>query len=86
MKNRAVCEYLRQSFFYCQVIINNKFYAPQLEDHGSMSATELAKVLGISVLLAKERLLTTEKHGKACRDESLEGIRFYPNQFLSKEV
>lgn len=56
-----------------------------LEEHESLSATELAKILGISVLLAKERLLTTEKQGKACRDESLEGVRFYSNLFLTRE-
>ncbi|KAJ1530931.1 hypothetical protein ONE63_005769 [Megalurothrips usitatus] len=60
--------------------------AGTLEEHRSLSATELAKILGISVLLAKERLLTTEKQGRACRDESLEGVRFYPNLFLTKEV
>jgi ESCRT-II complex subunit VPS36 len=58
--------------------------ALQLEDHGSLTAEELAQALGISVLLAKERLLTAEKHGKACRDESIEGLRFYPNQFLQR--
>lgn len=59
--------------------------ARALEDRGSLTAEELAQALGISVLLAKERLLTTEKHGKACRDESIEGLRFYPNQFLQRE-
>lgn len=68
------------------VIFNETFelYYFQLEDHGSLTAEELAQSLGISVLLAKERLLTAEKHGKACRDESIEGLRFYPNQFLQR--
>jgi len=68
------------------VIFNETFdlYYFQLEDHGSLTAEELAQALGISVLLAKERLLTAEKHGKACRDESIEGLRFYPNQFLQR--
>ncbi|KAK3924884.1 Vacuolar protein-sorting-associated protein 36 [Frankliniella fusca] len=65
------------------MIVENTAVA--LEENGSLSATELAKILGISVLLAKERLLTTEKQGRACRDESLEGIRFYSNLFLTKE-
>lgn len=51
-----------------------------------MSAEELAQHLGLSVLLAKERLLTTEKYGKACRDDSIEGLRFYPNSFLTRDV
>lgn len=60
--------------------------ASLIEQEGSISATELSKALGVSVLLAKERLLSTEKHGKACRDESLEGVRFYPNFFLSRDA
>lgn len=54
--------------------------------HGSLSALELSQSLGISVLLAKERLLTTENVGKACRDESVEGLRFYPNLFIEREA
>jgi ESCRT-II complex subunit VPS36 len=60
-------------------------YFFQLEEQGSLTAEELAQTLGISVLLARERLMTTEKHGQACRDESIEGLRFYPNRFLQRE-
>lgn len=81
----------REHWMHCAnseryVIFNETFdlYYFQLEDHGSLTAEELAQALGISVLLAKERLLTAEKHGKACRDESIEGLRFYPNQFLQR--
>ncbi|KAJ8944772.1 hypothetical protein NQ318_003640 [Aromia moschata] len=56
-----------------------------IEDNGSLSAEELSQRLGISITLAKERLLTTEKYGKCCRDDSIEGLRFYPNLFLTKE-
>jgi ESCRT-II complex subunit VPS36 len=56
-----------------------------LEEQGSLTAEELAQTLGMSVLLARERLMTTEKHGQACRDESIEGLRFYPNRFLQRE-
>lgn len=48
----------------------------------SLSAEELAKQVGISILLSLERLLTTERAGYVCRDESIEGLRFYPNLFL----
>ncbi|KAF4525442.1 hypothetical protein B566_EDAN004185 [Ephemera danica] len=58
--------------------------AAALEDNGSYTAEELAAQLGISILLATERLITTEKLGKACRDESIEALRFYPNLFLQK--
>ncbi|XP_015750640.1 PREDICTED: vacuolar protein-sorting-associated protein 36-like [Acropora digitifera] len=34
---------------------------------------------------ARDRLLVTEQAGKACRDDSVEGLRFYPNRFLERE-
>ncbi|XP_028655083.1 vacuolar protein-sorting-associated protein 36 [Erpetoichthys calabaricus] len=52
-----------------------------VSDKGSLTAEELAKLLGISVLLSKERLLLAEKMGNLCRDDSVEGLRFYPNLF-----
>lgn len=52
-----------------------------VSDKGSLTAEEFAKLLGLSVLLAKERLLLTEKMGHLCRDDSVEGLRFYPNLF-----
>ncbi|KAG8337685.1 Vacuolar protein-sorting-associated protein 36 [Homalodisca vitripennis] len=65
----------------CQDCQINKCFV-QLKDSGSLSAEQLAQELGISVILAKERLLATEKAGKACRDDTIEGLRFYPNMFL----
>lgn len=47
-----------------------------------MSVEELARILNISILLAHERLLIAERLGKVCRDESVEGLRFYANLFL----
>uniref|UniRef100_R4G8R8 Vacuolar protein-sorting-associated protein 36 n=1 Tax=Rhodnius prolixus TaxID=13249 RepID=R4G8R8_RHOPR len=52
--------------------------------NGSISPAELSQALGISVLLARERLTTTEKKGFICRDESIEGLRFYSNLFLER--
>ncbi|XP_001601562.1 vacuolar protein-sorting-associated protein 36 [Nasonia vitripennis] len=57
-----------------------------IKDRGSVTATELAQSEGISVVLACERLLMTEKYGKACRDDSIEALRFYPNLFLEQET
>lgn len=48
----------------------------------SLSVEELAQILSISLLLAQERLQTAERAGKICRDESIEGLRFFPNRFL----
>ncbi|MBN3320698.1 VPS36 protein, partial [Atractosteus spatula] len=50
-------------------------------EKGSLTSEEFAKLLGLSVLLAKERLLLAEKMGHLCRDDSVEGLRFYPNLF-----
>ncbi|XP_076176086.1 vacuolar protein sorting 36 [Ptiloglossa arizonensis] len=56
-----------------------------IHEKGSLTAEELAQSEGISVLLARERLLVTEKNGKACRDDTIEVLRFYPNLFLEKD-
>ena len=47
-----------------------------------LTAEELARSAGISVVLAKERLLAAEEDGRACRDDTVEGLRFFPNLFL----
>uniref|UniRef100_A0AAQ4NZM5 Vacuolar protein-sorting-associated protein 36 n=1 Tax=Gasterosteus aculeatus aculeatus TaxID=481459 RepID=A0AAQ4NZM5_GASAC len=52
-----------------------------VSDKGSLTAEEFAKLLGLSVLLSKERLLLAEKMGHLCTDDSVEGLRFYPNLF-----
>ncbi|XP_013409912.1 vacuolar protein-sorting-associated protein 36 [Lingula anatina] len=59
--------------------------AKLVEENGSLTAEELSTMAGLSVILAKERLLLTEKSGGVCRDESVEGLRFYPNQFLTRK-
>ncbi|XP_055378823.1 vacuolar protein-sorting-associated protein 36 [Condylostylus longicornis] len=56
--------------------------AEKVEEHGSLSVEELAKLFGISMILSRERLLAAERNGKICRDESIEGLRYYPNLFL----
>ncbi|XP_052278715.1 vacuolar protein-sorting-associated protein 36-like isoform X1 [Dreissena polymorpha] len=55
-----------------------------VESKGSLTAEELAQNIGLSVILAKERLLLTERVGGVCRDDSEEGLRFYPNLLLTK--
>ncbi|XP_076068812.1 vacuolar protein sorting 36 [Oratosquilla oratoria] len=55
-----------------------------LEKQEGISSTDLARLCGISVMLAQERLLQAERAAKAVRDESSEGLRFFPNLFFSK--
>nr|CAG4641861.1 EOG090X09MN [Eurycercus lamellatus] len=56
--------------------------AKLLEEKQKLTAFEMSQVLGISVLLAAERLHAAEKAGLACRDDSVRGLVFYPNLFL----
>lgn len=44
-------------------------------------ATQVARDLRVSVTLAVEHLRTAETAGLLCRDESVEGTRFYSNPF-----
>ncbi|XP_061705809.1 vacuolar protein-sorting-associated protein 36 [Cydia pomonella] len=53
-----------------------------LEENGNLTPEKLSQIANVSVLLARERLFTTERLGLACRDESIEGLAFYPNLFL----
>ncbi|XP_038055641.1 vacuolar protein-sorting-associated protein 36-like isoform X1 [Patiria miniata] len=57
--------------------------AELLNEKKTLSPDELSQSTGISILLAKGRLLAAEEAGQACRDESVEGIRFFPNLFLN---
>lgn len=72
-------------FSFIVIFIVCVFFWLQLEEKGSLSCEELAQLLGISVVLAKERFRTAENLGKCCRDDSMEGLRFYPNLFLTRE-
>ncbi|MFH4975199.1 hypothetical protein AB6A40_001908 [Gnathostoma spinigerum] len=50
---------------------------------GSCTPSELARRIGVTVILAKERLLFAELQAKLCRDDSVEGLKFYPNRFIT---
>jgi len=53
-----------------------------ISEKGPLSSEELGHLLGLAITLAKERLLLSEKAGKLCRDDSVEGLRFYVNEFI----
>lgn len=53
-----------------------------IEKTESVSAQELAISAGIPIALARQRLLDCENVGLVCRDESIQGLRFFPNKFL----
>lgn len=51
---------------------------------GSMSPLRLAQREDISVTLAREQLLGAERLGRLCRDNTVGGLVFYPNRFLTE--
>lgn len=51
------------------------------EDEKGVVATQVARDFGFSVTLAMEHLRTAEEGGLLCRDESIEGTRFFVNRF-----
>jgi ESCRT-II complex subunit VPS36 len=53
-----------------------------IKQHGSLSAAEISKLVTVSLMIAKQQLSIAEKRLLICRDDSVEGIRFYPNLFL----
>lgn len=57
-----------------------------LESREYLTAQEVSATLSIPVILAQEHLNTIEGTGALCRDDSLEGLRFYPNIFTSELV
>lgn len=70
----------------CDESITLKKTVEALQKNGSLSAQELSTLIGVSVVLAKEYLLSAEKNGRSCRDESIEGLRFYLNKFLDEHL
>ncbi|GIY25005.1 vacuolar protein-sorting-associated protein 36 [Caerostris extrusa] len=56
-----------------------------LSEKGSLTADELSILTKVTLVIAKERLLYLEKIGIACIDDSIEGLRFYPNCFSQKD-
>jgi len=54
-----------------------------VEKHGPQTSLDIARTLSISVALAKEQLLTAERMGILCRDETFEGLVFYVNFFTN---
>uniref|UniRef100_A0A8D0YJR3 Vacuolar protein-sorting-associated protein 36 n=1 Tax=Sus scrofa TaxID=9823 RepID=A0A8D0YJR3_PIG len=75
---------LERRFSECLQDAGSTEITSQVSEKGSLTSEEFAKLVGMSVLLAKERLLLAEKMGHLCRDDSVEGLRFYPNLFMTQ--
>jgi len=48
---------------------------------GGLDAVRAAAELGVPAVLARQYLLSAEATGQLARDESVEGLLFYPNRF-----
>jgi ESCRT-II complex subunit VPS36 len=55
----------------------------KLNSAGGITAMDASRSLKISALLANEHLLSAERMGNLCRDVTLEGVRFFPNLFMT---
>lgn len=53
---------------------------PEFKEKG-LQASDVSKCLSISLILAKEQLLIIESKGVICRDQSINGLFFFPNLF-----
>lgn len=86
LRNFFIVLFLQKMFYWMMVqnFINSFLF--QLEDNGFLTPVKLSQLANVSVLLARERLYTTERLGLACRDESIEGLAFYPNRFLNEDL
>ena len=69
------CEEFNENFINEQIL-------NILNETESISAHELTIKADISVALARQHLLNSEKVGLICRDECIQGLRFYTNKFL----
>ena len=54
-----------------------------LRERPGLTADLLATQLNVNVVLMKELLLEAELKGFLCRDESMEGVRYYENLISS---
>jgi len=54
-----------------------------LTDVGGITVIDVSRALKMPALLANEQLQSAEQMGWLCRDETIEGIRYFPNLFQS---
>ncbi|KAG0243240.1 Vacuolar protein-sorting-associated protein 36 [Mortierella sp. GBA43] len=69
-----------------EVSVSITNHIQDLPPGAGLTAVELAGAIQISVALAQEQLLMTEARGLICRDETVDGLRFYDNLFAKWEI
>jgi len=60
---------------------NSKIIVKLIHHHGPLDEMKLSHLIKISIPLARQQLEQAEAMEYLCRDESLEGVRFYHNFF-----
>jgi len=54
-----------------------------VKEKGSVTALDLVRLDKVSILIAKEHLESAELTGAVCRDETIEGLRYFENLIKS---
>ncbi|KAJ1777989.1 Vacuolar protein-sorting-associated protein 36 [Coemansia sp. RSA 564] len=57
-----------------------------IQNFGPVTANELSALEDCPLTLAEERLWICERAGRICRDESVEGVRFYLNRLVQSSA
>ncbi|KAJ2830486.1 Vacuolar protein-sorting-associated protein 36 [Coemansia erecta] len=57
-----------------------------IQNFGPVTANELSALEDCPLTLAEERLWICEQAGRICRDESVEGVRFYLNRLVQQSA
>jgi len=64
----------------------SKQVADAIKISGPQTAFDIARAKNVSIALATEQLLTAERMGAICRDETYEGTTFYLNFFADRNL
>jgi ESCRT-II complex subunit VPS36 len=51
-----------------------------------ISPAEVSRALHVSIIVAKEQILLAEQKGFLCRDDTVNGIFFFANKFISSSL
>ena len=71
----CLLEHFQESSYFSKLQV-------EVSEKPGLTADRIATNLSINVVLMKELLIEAEEKGYLCRDESLEGVRYYDNLIL----
>ncbi|RWS07135.1 vacuolar protein-sorting-associated protein 36-like protein [Dinothrombium tinctorium] len=76
------CDNYNQNEMNEQILEIIQMHYDRCSGDAGLTANQLSLHSGISLSLARQRLLNCESVGFICRDESIQGMAFFPNKFL----